>query len=130
MRNRGIKLPSNLEKNTAFIFEGYSGDIKMGDFFDTFQYFMSVKELESLAKSTLEDHRNFMRYFKNYVEDVHGTGAVPFVLNIDVLRSYLYHMVNEKGLKNIMVNIRLRYMKVYLNWLYEEGRIKDNLSKR
>ncbi len=60
-----------------------------------------------------------MRYFRNYVEDVHGTEVVPCVLNIDVLSSYLYHMVNDKNLKNTKINIHLSYIKMYLNWLYK-----------
>jgi integrase/recombinase XerD len=103
-------------------------DVK--EFLDTFQTFIGVKELEGLAFRTLEDYKQNMRYFTYYLEYVHQTSGVWRGINLELFRSYLYYMVNEKKLKKTTVNIRLRSMKVYLNWLYEEGRLENNISKR
>lgn len=130
MRNRGLKLPSNFGTSPAVKSDQFSSDMTIKDFFETFQTFMSVKELQGLANSTLEDYRHFMRYFENYVKEQHSTNQVLRTVDIDLFRSYLYYMVNERKLKNTTVNIRLRSMKVYLNWLHEEGRMEQNISKR
>ncbi|WP_319205430.1 tyrosine-type recombinase/integrase [uncultured Ilyobacter sp.] len=130
MRNRGIKLPSNFGTSPAVKSDQFSSDMTIKDFLDTFHSFMSVKELQGLANSTLEDYRHFMRYFENYVKELHSTDQILRVVDIDLFRSYLYYMVNERKLKNTTVNLRLRSMKVYLNWLHEEGRMEQNISKR
>ncbi len=131
MRNRGLELPSDFGTSPAVKSGKFSSDMTIEGFFNNFESFMSVKELEGLAKSTLEDYRNFMKYFTLYLKEQRRTSGIPWGnIDIDLFRSYLYYMVNERKLKNTTVNIRLRYIKSYLNWLYEEGKLEHNISKR
>ena len=131
MRNRGIKLPSNLGSNPMVKSDQFSSDMSIEDFLDIFHTFMGVKELGGLANCTLKDYRDTMTYFVRYLkEERRTTGILRGNIDIDLFRSYLYYMVKERKLKNTTVNIRLRYMKSYLNWLYEEGKLEHNLSKR
>lgn len=131
MRNRGIKLPSNLGSNLAVKSDEFSSDMNIREFLETFHTFMGIKELEGLTNRTLKDYRDIMGYFERYLKEQR---SIPQVrrgnISIDLFRSYLYYMVKERKLKNTTVNIRLRSMKVYLNWLYEEGKLEHNIAKR
>ncbi|OQY42378.1 MAG: hypothetical protein B6227_02250 [Fusobacteriia bacterium 4572_74] len=131
MRKIGIKLPSNLGSNLAVKSDRFSSDMSIEEFIETFQIFMGVKELGGLANCTLKDYRDIMGYFVRYLEEERRINGIPWGnINIDLFRAFQYYMVKERKLKNSTVNIRLRYMKAYLNWLYEEGRLEHNLSKR
>ena len=106
-----------------------ANEFTFSDFFNTFQKFYELKVLEGLSPRSLKDYKNHMNYFKEYIDTQQRTTLVRCV-EIDVFRSYLYYMVQEKEYKPCTINIRLRTMRAYLKWLYKEGYLNDDLSSR
>lgn len=99
------------------------------EFFNVFDKFYELKVLEGLAPRSLKDYKNHMNYFKEYIYKEQRTPSIRSV-EVDTFRSYIYYMVQEKQYKPCTVNIRLRTLKAYLKWLYNERYLKEDLSTR
>lgn len=104
-------------------------DMGIENFFKFHAKFIEFKVLEGLASRTIEDHEKFMKYFKNYIFSDQRSIENRW-LNIDVFRGYLYFMVHEKKLKPCTVNLRLRTLKCYLRWLYNEDYLDIDYSTK
>lgn len=94
-------------------------DMSMEEFLLLHEKFIHYKALEGLAQRTIDDHKKMMDYFKNYLLLDKRSMSDRYV-NIDAFRGYLSYMLLEKGYKPCTVNIRLRTMKCYLRWLFDE----------
>jgi integrase/recombinase XerD len=87
---------------------------------------MKDKALEGLAERTLKDYEVHMRYFTKFVDSIPRSNSDRFSISMQILKDYLYHMVQEKELKPCTVNIRLRTLKCFLKWLYDNKHINEN----
>lgn len=104
-------------------------DVTLKDFMDLHPKFIEQKTLEGLASRTLRDHEKHMGYFKKYLEEDERSKLDRYV-ETDIFRGYLAYMVHQTELKPCTINIRLRTLKCYLKWLYDEGYIEFNYSKK
>lgn len=104
-------------------------DVTLKDFLDLHSKFIEQKTLEGLSSRTLRDHSTHMRYFKKYLTEDERSKLDRYV-DVEILRGYLAYMVHETELKPYTINIRLRTLKCYLKWLFEEGYIDFNFSKK
>lgn len=122
---------SNPSKSNPFgrISEEFACDFNFDEFFNTFEKFIQLKTLEGLSSRSLHDYKSHMKYFKKYLESEQRTISIRYV-EIDTFRSYLYYMVQEKQYKPCTVNIRLRTLRTYLKWLYNEDYLSEDLSKK
>jgi integrase/recombinase XerD len=89
--------------------------------------FIISKEAEGLRDRTIKDHKDHYRYFKKWI-DVLYEDLIPSELSIADIREYVSHMKNELGLSPVTINVRLRTLKCFLKFLFEEGYITDNMS--
>lgn len=105
-------------------------EIRMSEFFELHEKFMEDKSLQGLAPRTLEEHEIHIRYFKSYLNAANQSSIDCKALNMDVLKSYIYYMVHEKEYKPCTVNLRLRTLKCYLRWLFEENHLSFNYAMK
>lgn len=102
-------------------------EMTLAKFFDYHKQFISSKLLEGLSSRTLKDHELHMSYFKKYLVEEQRINLDRYV-DIDIFRGYLMFMVTEKRLNPCTINIRLRTLKCYLKWLFDEGHMEFNYS--
>jgi integrase/recombinase XerD len=96
------------------------------DFMDTYPQFVTYKKAENLSQRTLDDYDRCHKYMCNYIEEWYSDTLVRYDINL--IRSYISWML-ERVSPNT-VNIRIRYLKVYLKFLEEEGYVKDSINHR
>lgn len=103
-----------------------TNSIETSRFFELHKSFMNEKALEGLRNRTLDDYQQHLKYFKKYIND--NVTDFKNRIAVETFKSYVYWMSIEKKLSNFTVNARLRTLKVYLNWLYENKYINSNFS--
>lgn len=134
MGNRKLKINNNnsLKLNMQNLHDEKT-TMTIEEFFTTHEKFMKDKALEGLASRTLEEHRTHLKYFKYYLEAdkrsiVNRIADVE--LNYNIFKDYLAYMVLEKQYKPCTVNLRLRTIKCYLKWLYENNYIDEDFGAK
>jgi integrase/recombinase XerD len=123
-------------------------EIERGETLDElFLTFIKAKELEGLREQTLKDHQTHYKYFKNYLEKAYPSIKYATEISTEVIRDYIYYMskekvlwddhtgpsfkhVEERGLSPVTVNVRLRSLKCFLKFIFDEGHIESNPCKR
>jgi integrase/recombinase XerD len=110
---------------------------------DLFENFMKAKEIEGLRERTLNDHITHFRYFKNFLEEFHPNINLGSEVSVQTIRDYIHYMKNEKvmfenhqwladkysekkGLSPVTINVRLRSIKCFFKFLFDEKHIKEN----
>ncbi len=103
----------------------------MDDFFKLHDKFMKDKLLEGLAERTLHNHRRHMRVFEDYfrVSAIESGGSRKETISVRIFKDYIYHMHVDMSYKPCTINIRLRTLKCYLNWLYLHQHVDVNISQ-
>jgi integrase/recombinase XerD len=130
MGKRKIKLSDEVSFRPSISINGVNEtDMLIEEFLSLHEKFIGFKALEGLAPRTLEEHRVTMDYFKKYLE-LDKQSISNRYANIDVFRGYLSYMVLEKKYKPCTINIRLRTLKCYLKWLYDEKYMKENYATK
>lgn len=94
---------------------------------DLQQFFITVKEAEGLRERTINDYHNHFRYLRLWLEEEHDQLSLKD-LSITHIRGYVSHMKNEVGLSPVTINVRLRTLKCFLKFVFEEGYIDDNIA--
>lgn len=89
---------------------------------------MQDKALEGLATRTLIEYNVNLNYFKKYLEGAYQSDYDCIAVNGEIFKGYLYFMVQEKRYSPFTVNIRIRTIKAYLRWLYNEKYTQDNYA--
>lgn len=96
------------------------------DFMETYPQFITYKKAENLSKRTLDDYERCHKYMSNYIEEWYSDTLVRYDINL--IRSYISWMLER--VSPTTVNIRIRYLKVYLKFLEEERYVKDSINHR
>lgn len=99
--------------------------LTLQEFYSLHSDFMRDKTLEGLASRTISDHKKHMNYFQSYAC---GEYQPHDKIDKNMLRNYVHYMIDDKHLKPCTINLRLRTLKCYLNWLFANGHIKDNIA--
>jgi integrase/recombinase XerD len=111
-----LSLSARQDKNT----------ITVEQFFILHQQFIQDKALEGLAPRTIKDHITHMQYLKSYIEEVKRSDIDRSSIDLEFLKGYLYFMIHDKELKPCTINVRIRTLKCYIRWLYENKHIIEN----
>lgn len=96
------------------------------DFMDKQKDFLIYKRSQNLAPRSLYDYDRCFLYMNNYVNEVYSDKSVRYDINL--IRSYISFMLENVSPNT--VNIRIRYLKVYLQFLEQEGYVKDRINER
>lgn len=96
------------------------------DFMDKQKDFIIYKRSQNLAPRSLYDYDRCFLYMNNYINEVYSDKSVRYDINL--IRSYISFMLENVSPNT--VNIRIRYLKVYLQFLEHEGYVKDRINER
>ncbi|MGG3561680.1 tyrosine-type recombinase/integrase [Neobacillus rhizosphaerae] len=83
---------------------------------EMFQRFMWEKQSEGLAPRTVEEYYVHFQYLMDYLEE----DLTREEMDYEPFQSYIQYMVQDKGLKPMTVNVRVRTMRAFLRWAYKE----------
>lgn len=117
------------------------------DLQELFEIFMKTKELEGLRDRTLEDHRTHFRYFISFLKNAYPEYRLGKDITTEIVRDYIYYMTKEKmlwddhtsssykhikkkGLSPVTVNVRLRTLKCFFKFLFDEKYVESNPTSR
>ncbi|WP_040212546.1 tyrosine-type recombinase/integrase [Clostridium polynesiense] len=127
MGNNRIKLDKIIEINP--ISKDIHDKLTIGNFNNLFYVFLKVKMLQGLSDVTLNDYRRYKKTLDYYLKQVLGLEE-SMMLKVEYFIEYINFMKLQKKYSNNTINIRLRYIKSYLNWLKEEEYLKENFNKK
>lgn len=106
------------------------GEISIKDFIGKQKDFLLIKKLEGLAERTLKDYVNHFQYLSRWIlqEYCEETDIGNRYVDKSLFMAYTGYMITK--FKPATVNIRLRTLKCYSNWLCSEGLTVDNMSSK
>jgi len=90
--------------------------------------FVSQKLVEGLSQRTLQDYNKHMDYFKKWLEAEQRLSGSRWLDKV-LFNEYSAHMIMNNYAPNT-INIRLRTIKTYLNWLRSEEYLKEDLASK
>ncbi len=107
-----------------------TGTISVKDFFNKQKEFLLTKKLEGLAERTLTDYEKHFQYLNTWIlqEYCEETDTANRCAEKGLFMGYTGYMISQ--FKPATVNIRLRTLKCFLNWLYSEGNIKEDIASK
>ncbi|UZQ52009.1 tyrosine-type recombinase/integrase [Clostridium kluyveri] len=88
--------------------------------------FLIYKRSQNLSPRSMYDYDRSFLYLNNYINEVYSDKQIRY--DITLIRGYISYML-EKVSPNT-VNIRIRYLKVYLQFLEQEGYVKERINER
>ncbi|MGC4378429.1 tyrosine-type recombinase/integrase [Fictibacillus sp. Mic-4] len=95
----------------------------MTEMFDTF---MAYKQTEGLSPVTIADYHTHFRWFLEYTEqDLTKEEITPIVF-----RGYIDYMLNDLGVTPVTVNVRIRTLRHFLRFCYNEGYIDTPVHEK
>ncbi|MBV7509164.1 phage integrase SAM-like domain-containing protein [Bacillus sp. sid0103] len=83
---------------------------------EMFEEFMLLKKGEGLAKRTIQEHYNNFGYFKTYI----GKEISAEDMTTEVFMGWIRYMIDEMNYTPGTVNIRVRTMRAFLRYCYED----------
>lgn len=104
-----------------------SRELSIGDFVGLHTDFIRDKTLENLAERTIKDHKNLFNYFVKWIEQSHWFSGNQYV-GKSLFLEYKEYMMFEKNYSPCTVNVRLRPIRAYANWLLKNDYIKTNFT--
>jgi integrase/recombinase XerD len=118
-----------LTKNVTSI--GFDNEVtaeyfSVQDFIEKQKDFIIYKRSQNLSIRTLYDYDRAFLYMNNYINEYYSDTTIRY--DITLIRGYISFML-EKVSPNT-TNIRIRYLKVYLAFLEDEGFVKDRINER
>jgi integrase/recombinase XerD len=95
----------------------------MREMFDRFLWF---KNSEGLAPRTIEEYQLYFQWLCDYI----GEDLSSEEMTLDIFLGWIDYMKNEKQLKPMTVNIRVRTMRAFLRWCYLEKMIDEPIHEK
>ncbi|WP_214482384.1 phage integrase SAM-like domain-containing protein [Bacillus sp. SM2101] len=94
---------------------------------EMFEQFMYLKKAEGLTNRTIDEYYIHYEYFMRYAE----TDLPREEMTTELFCSWIAHMIEEMELAPVYINIRVRTMRVFVRYAYEEkGWIDEPVHKR
>lgn len=129
MARKRIIMKTNIDRGPLPVTESPRSDhLKFEDFFNLYEKFLEVKKLEGISDRTLEDYEKHLDYITVYLT-LPARSDEDRAITVEKIRAYQAYMLHEKQYKPTTINIRLRTLKAYFHWLYEEDYIDSKLYK-
>lgn len=111
-----------------------STTISVKDFIEKQADFLLTKKLEGLAQRTLKDYNSHFQYLNKWIYQEYCEGDTKPTVTENryaekgLFMAYTGYMISH--FKPCTINLRLRTLKCYLNWLYSEAIIKEDISAK
>ncbi|AOY76885.1 tyrosine-type recombinase/integrase [Clostridium formicaceticum] len=102
-------------------------EITIRRFIELHTEFVRDKMLENLSERTIKDHKYIFSFFTRWLEQSEWSDVDQYVQKT-LFIDYKEYMIYEKKYAPCTVNVRLRPIKVYINWLLKNEYIKNNYN--
>ncbi|ADU30391.1 tyrosine-type recombinase/integrase [Evansella cellulosilytica] len=93
---------------------------------EMYERFLLFKKSEGLSKQTLFDYDVHFKYLLDFLE----RDLMADEMTTEIFLEYRNYMLNDLGLKASTVNIRLRTIRAFLRYSYEEGWIDQPIHEK
>jgi integrase/recombinase XerD len=93
---------------------------------EMFEKFMWAKRAEGLAPRTIEEYELHFSWLFDWLEG----DLSSYEMTLQVFLEYVHYMKDEKGLAPNTVNIRIRTMRAFLRWCYNEKHISEPIHEK
>ena len=110
-------------------------ELTIQEFIDLHTDFIRDKRLENLSQRTIEDHIYLFSFFTRWITKSHWFDGNQYeenitkqYLNKHIFNEYKEYMIYEKHYAACTVNVRLRPLKTYINWLNKNNFISINYN--
>ena len=111
------------------------GNLTIVDFLELHASFINDKRLENLAQRTIDDHIYIFSFFERWIKssywfDTNQYDKAPEnqCVSRTIFNNYKEYMIYDKEYAPCTVNIRLRPIKTFITWLYNNKYLIDNLN--
>ncbi|WP_176461563.1 tyrosine-type recombinase/integrase [Anaeromicrobium sediminis] len=102
-------------------------EITIKEFIELHNEFIRDKMLENLSQKTIKDHKYLFTFLTRWIEQSNWSDTNQCVQK-SLFMDYKEYMLYEKNYAPCTVNIRLRPLKAYINWLLKNQYIKNNFN--
>jgi integrase/recombinase XerD len=93
---------------------------------EIFERFIAYKKTEGLLRRTIEDYETHFRYLLEFTN-----GDVPNEqISVELCREYISWMIHERGLAPGTVNIRIRTLRAFLRFAFNERYIGEPIHQK
>lgn len=93
--------------------------------------FMLEKRTQGLARITLQGYDIHYGYFISYIEDKYDMKDLAYhEIVSSIFVEYIQYLTGERGLKAISANVRIRTLRAFLRWCYDEEYIDEPIHKK
>ena len=93
---------------------------------EMFEKFMNYKVTEGLAEPTIQCYYEHFHYLNEYLQGDLSNEEV----NLETFRGYIGYMLNEKKLAPTTANVRIRTIRAFLKYCYQESWIEEPIFER
>jgi integrase/recombinase XerD len=101
--------------------------ITISKFVELHSDFIREKQLENLSPRTINDHRYLFTFFTRWLDASNWSDRNQCVQK-SLFLDYKEYMLFEKNYAACTVNIRIRPLKTYINWLLKHNHIRVNYN--
>ncbi len=102
-------------------------EITIKDFIELHTEFIRDKMLENLSERTIKDHKYIFSFFTRWIDDTQWSDLNQYVKK-SIFVDYKEYLIYEKKYAPTTVNVRIRPLKTYINWLLKNEYIKNNYN--
>ncbi|MBU5677799.1 site-specific integrase [Alkaliphilus sp. MSJ-5] len=102
-------------------------ELLVKDFIELHTDFVRDKVLENLASKTIKDHKNIFKFLVKWIDESHWSDKNQYVTK-SLFLDYNEYMMFEKNYAPCTVNVKLRPIKAYINWLLKNEHLNTNFN--
>ena len=102
--------------------------IKFYDLIEIHKAFVEDKALEGVSERTIKDYYSSLNYFKKFLDYEYRSEIDHLAINSRVLKNYTSYMLNDKGYAPCTINIRLKNLRTFFRWAYNNNYISHNIA--
>jgi integrase/recombinase XerD len=115
---KGIRKPSMVKRVTSIE--------EQMTLHEMFELFMNNKRTEGLSLYTIKDYYTHFRYFTEFI----GRDLAHEEITVEIFRDYLGYLLHYHGISPVTVNVRIRTVRAFLRYAFQEGWIKKPIHER
>ncbi|WP_240375440.1 tyrosine-type recombinase/integrase [Bacillus piscicola] len=92
---------------------------------ELYDRYMSVKKAQGLSPTTIRDYDIHFGWFIDFLEEVAGIKDLENEEIVPEVFTEYIRFMSDKGLKATTINVRVRTLRAFIRWCYEEQYINE-----